>query len=63
MTEPIISAFGGTGAQGGGVVDALLAARRFKVRVSVAILRQESGYFGNSFDWGALLGERRAPLP
>src|SRR6267143_1721745 len=34
MTEPIISVVGGTGAQGGGVVDALLAARKFKVRVA-----------------------------
>jgi uncharacterized protein YbjT (DUF2867 family) len=33
MTEPTISVLGGTGAQGGGVVDALLAARKFKVRV------------------------------
>jgi len=31
VTEPIISVVGGTGAQGGGVVDALLAARKFKV--------------------------------
>jgi uncharacterized protein YbjT (DUF2867 family) len=34
MTEPVISVLGGTGAQGGGVVDALLAARKFKVRVA-----------------------------
>jgi uncharacterized protein YbjT (DUF2867 family) len=34
MSEPIISVLGGTGAQGGGVVDALLAARKFKVRVA-----------------------------
>src|SRR6266478_5116363 len=34
MTEPVISVVGGTGAQGGGVVDALLAARKFKVRVA-----------------------------
>src|SRR5258705_11266826 len=34
MTEPIISVVGGTGAQGGGVVDALLGARKFKVRVA-----------------------------
>lgn len=34
MTERIISVVGGTGAQGGGVVDALLAAREFKVRVA-----------------------------
>jgi len=34
MTEPVISVVGGTGAQGGGVVDALLAAREFKVRVA-----------------------------
>ena len=34
MTEPVISVVGGTGAQGGGVVDALLATRKFKVRVA-----------------------------
>jgi uncharacterized protein YbjT (DUF2867 family) len=34
MTEPVVSVLGGTGAQGGGVVDALLAARKFKVRVA-----------------------------
>ena len=34
MTEPVISVLGGTGAQGGGVVDALLAGRKFKVRVA-----------------------------
>jgi uncharacterized protein YbjT (DUF2867 family) len=34
MKESIISVLGGTGAQGGGVVDALLAARKFKVRVA-----------------------------
>ena len=34
MTEPIISVVGGTGAQGGGVVDALLIAHKFKVRVA-----------------------------
>jgi uncharacterized protein YbjT (DUF2867 family) len=34
MTEPVISVLGGTGAQGGGVVDALLAARKFKVRAA-----------------------------
>ena len=34
MTEPVISVVGGTGAQGGGVVDALLAARNLKVRVA-----------------------------
>src|SRR5258707_5173952 len=34
MTEPVISVVGGTGAQGGGVVAALLAARKFKVRVA-----------------------------
>ena len=34
MTESIISVLGGTGAQGGGVVDALLAAGKFKVRVA-----------------------------
>jgi uncharacterized protein YbjT (DUF2867 family) len=34
MPEPVISVFGGTGTQGGGVVDALLAARKFKVRVA-----------------------------
>jgi uncharacterized protein YbjT (DUF2867 family) len=34
VTEPVISVVGGTGAQGGGVVDALLAARKFKVRVA-----------------------------
>ena len=34
MTEPVVSVVGGTGAQGGGVVDALLAARKFKVRVA-----------------------------
>src|SRR5258708_8196424 len=34
MTEPVISVVGGTGAQGGGVVDALLGARKFKVRVA-----------------------------
>ena len=34
MTELVISVLGGTGAQGGGVVDALLAARKFKVRVA-----------------------------
>jgi NAD(P)-dependent dehydrogenase (short-subunit alcohol dehydrogenase family) len=34
MTEPVISVVGGTGAQGGGVVDALLAARKFKIRVA-----------------------------
>src|SRR5882672_4177454 len=34
MTEPVISVVGGTGAQGGGVVDALLAAGAFKVRVA-----------------------------
>jgi uncharacterized protein YbjT (DUF2867 family) len=34
MTEPVISVVGGTGAQGGGVVDALLAARKFKVRAA-----------------------------
>jgi uncharacterized protein YbjT (DUF2867 family) len=34
MREPIISVLGGTGAQGGGVVDALLAQRKFKVRVA-----------------------------
>lgn len=34
MKEAIISVLGGTGAQGGGVVDALLAARGFKVRVA-----------------------------
>ncbi len=33
MKESIVSVLGGTGAQGGGVVDALLAARQFKVRV------------------------------
>ncbi len=33
MNEPIISVLGGTGAQGGGVVDALLSAGEFKVRV------------------------------
>ena len=33
MTEPVIGVLGGTGAQGGGVVDALVAARKFKVRV------------------------------
>lgn len=34
MTEPIISVIGGTGVQGGGVVDALLAASKFRVRVA-----------------------------
>jgi len=34
VTEPVISVVGGTGAQGGGVVDALLGARKFKVRVA-----------------------------
>jgi uncharacterized protein YbjT (DUF2867 family) len=34
MTEPVISVVGGTGAQGGGVIDALLAARKFKVRTA-----------------------------
>ena len=34
MKEPVISVVGGTGAQGGGVVGALLAARQFKVRVA-----------------------------
>jgi uncharacterized protein YbjT (DUF2867 family) len=34
MTEPVIGVLGGTGAQGGGVVDALLATRKFKVRVA-----------------------------
>ena len=34
MTEPVISVIGGTGAQGGSVVDALLASRKFKVRVA-----------------------------
>ena len=34
MTEPVIGVVGGTGAQGGGVVDALLATRKFKVRVA-----------------------------
>src|SRR5882762_11150244 len=34
MTEPVISVVGGTGAQGGGVVDALLAEGKFKVRVA-----------------------------
>ena len=34
MTEPVISVVGGTGAQGGGVVDALLAQGTFKVRVA-----------------------------
>src|SRR5438128_3360914 len=34
MTEPVIGVVGGTGAQGGGVVDALLAAGNFKVRVA-----------------------------
>src|SRR5260370_12882629 len=34
MTEPGVSVVGGTGAQGGGVADALLDARRFKVRVA-----------------------------
>jgi uncharacterized protein YbjT (DUF2867 family) len=34
MTEPVISVVGGTGAQGGSVVDALLATRKFKVRVA-----------------------------
>jgi uncharacterized protein YbjT (DUF2867 family) len=34
MTAPVISVVGGTGAQGGGVVDALLAGRKFKVRVA-----------------------------
>ena len=34
MKERVISVLGGTGAQGGGVVDALLAARAFKVRVA-----------------------------
>src|SRR4051812_12883661 len=34
MTEPVISVLGGTGAQGGGVVEALLATRKFKVRVA-----------------------------
>jgi uncharacterized protein YbjT (DUF2867 family) len=34
MTMPFISVVGGTGAQGGGVVDALLAARKFKLRVA-----------------------------
>ena len=33
MTKPIISVIGGTGLQGGGVVNALLAQRQFKVRV------------------------------
>lgn len=33
MKDSIISVVGGTGAQGGGVVDALLAAGKFKVRV------------------------------
>jgi uncharacterized protein YbjT (DUF2867 family) len=33
-TQPVIGVLGGTGAQGGGVVDALLAARKFKVRVA-----------------------------
>jgi uncharacterized protein YbjT (DUF2867 family) len=34
MAEPVVSVVGGTGAQGGGVVDALLSARQFKVRVA-----------------------------
>ena len=34
MAAPVISVIGGTGAQGGGVVDALLAARKFKVRAA-----------------------------
>jgi uncharacterized protein YbjT (DUF2867 family) len=35
MKDSIISVVGGTGAQGGGVVDALLAAGQFKVRVAL----------------------------
>jgi uncharacterized protein YbjT (DUF2867 family) len=34
MHSPVIGVLGGTGAQGGGVVDALLAARKFRVRVA-----------------------------
>jgi uncharacterized protein YbjT (DUF2867 family) len=34
VTEPVISVVGGTGAQGSGVVDALLAAGKFRVRVA-----------------------------
>ena len=34
MTEPVISVLGGTGAQGGGVVDALLSTGKFRVRVA-----------------------------
>ena len=34
MTERVIGVLGGAGAQGGGVVDALLATRKFKVRVA-----------------------------
>ena len=34
MTKPIVTVLGGTGSQGGGVVNALLAAGNFSVRVA-----------------------------
>ena len=35
MADQVIAVLGGTGAQGGGVVDALLKGRRFRTRVAV----------------------------
>ena len=35
MADQVIAVLGGTGAQGGGVVDALLTGRRFRTRVAV----------------------------
>lgn len=43
MTKPIIGVIGGTGLQGGGVVDALLAAGEFHVRVASRNPASEAG--------------------